>query len=184
MIIIDDFLNETDFATILDIAKAARDTPEIQDKGRDYQDEPDHVNFDQSHFWYLQGTDKIIINELVKRDFFESLALRQGIPLVRYHLTKYPYASVWHCDRSTDWDSEEIDYLGMTLFLNDWDSNNGGLYIYKDTKESDTGYFVAPKKNRLILNPKDYYHGVTQIRVKDVERHSLQMFISSRYCKV
>ena len=37
-----------------------------------------------------------------------------------------------------------------------------------------------PKKNRVIYNPNDYYHAVTQITQQGIKRYSLQMFISSR----
>ena len=100
--------------------------------------------------------------------------------LVRYHVTKSPYASLWHRDRVADWNDNVVDYIGMTLFLHDWDSNDGGLYIYKDEKGSDTGKFIAPKRNRFLFNQLDYWHGVTQIRNPDVQRHSVQMFISTR----
>jgi len=182
MIIIDDFLSEENFAKVLDIAKQTRKTPEIP--GCDHREEFDHVNFDQSHFWYIQGVDKIVCQELVDRGYFDPMLMKQIQMMVRYHITKAPYASIWHRDRVADWDGDEVDFIGLTLFLNEWDTNNGGLYIYKEDKNSDTGHFVAPKPNRFIFNPKDYYHGVTQIRVPDVERHSFQMFISSRFCKV
>ena len=68
----------------------------------------------------------------------------------------------------------------MTMFLNDWDSDNGGLYLYKQNKDSTEGNFIMPKKNRVIYNPNDYYHAVTQITQQGIKRYSLQMFISSR----
>tara|TARA_R110000868_G_scaffold44849_2_gene149345 strand:+ start:1331 stop:1876 length:546 start_codon:yes stop_codon:yes gene_type:complete len=177
MMVIDDFFNEEDFAAILAATDRARNTPEIP--ACEHREEVDHVGFENSKFWMLDMAAPLTVNELVKRGYFTSLTNEKQM-IVRYHVTTSPYASLWHRDRMADWNGNVVDYIGLTLFLNDWDSNNGGLYIYKDEKGSDTGRFVAPKRNRFIFNPLDYWHGVTQIRNLDVQRHSLQMFISSR----
>ena len=46
---------------------------------------------------------------------------------------------------------------------------------------SSLGEFVEPIANRLILNPQDFPHAITQITNKDVVRHSIQIFINKGY---
>jgi Rps23 Pro-64 3,4-dihydroxylase Tpa1-like proline 4-hydroxylase len=99
-----------------------------------------------------------------------------------YHRMKAPYWSHFHCDRLSDWHSDEIDFVGISFFMNeDWKYNDGGLFAWKQSWDSDRGEFVEPIQNRLIINPNDYPHAVTQITNPDVMRHSIQIFIAKEY---
>ena len=119
MMVIDDFFNEEDFAAILAATDRARNTPEIP--ACEHREEVDHVGFENSKFWMLDMAAPLTVNELVKRGYFTSLTNEKQM-MVRYHVTTSPYASLWHRDRMADWNGNVVDYIGLTLFLNDWDS--------------------------------------------------------------
>ena len=63
----------------------------------------------------------------------------------------------------------------------EWNPNDGGFFMWKNRWTSTTGEFVEPIANRLILNPQDFPHAITQITNKDVVRHSIQIFINKGY---
>lgn len=182
MMIIDNFLSDENFALLEKSIKSEIDSKDRQVEDCDLREEYDHKGLDNSNFFILKKESRtLLVKELVNRNYFKPEVFEDMEVMLRYHITEYPYSASWHKDRMSDWDSDHVDYIGMTMFLSDWDSSNGGLYIYKEHKDSTQGSFIMPKKNRVIYNPNDYYHAVTQITTQGVKRYSLQMFISSRH---
>ena len=103
---------------------------------------------------------------------------------LRYHEMKYPYVSTWHKDRFLDWDKDEIDYVGVTFFLNEtWNFQDGGLFLFKQDN-ADRGEYVEPIGNRIVINNEDLYHAVTKIVTPDVKRRSLQSFMHVKYLNI
>jgi hypothetical protein len=182
MIVIDNFLSDHNFSLLQNNIQAELTSKDRQIDGCDLREEYDHIGLDNSNFFMLKKESRtLLVKELVSRNYFHPEVLDDMEVMLRYHVTEYPYSALWHKDRMSDWESDKIDYIGMTMFLNDWNSDDGGLYIYKEHRDSTEGNFVMPRKNRVIYNPKDYYHAVTQITKQGVKRYSLQMFISSKY---
>lgn len=181
MIVIDNFLSDENFVLLEQYIKSEIGSKNRKVEDCDLREEYDHIGLDNSSFYMLEKEARtLLVQELVSRKYFSPKVLVGMDGMLRYHITEHPYSANWHKDRLSDWDSDKVDYIGMTMFLNDWDSDNGGLYLYKQNKDSTEGNFVMPKKNRVIYNPNDYYHAVTQITQQGVKRYSLQMFISSR----
>jgi hypothetical protein len=101
--------------------------------------------------------------------------------MLRYHVNRAPYNARWHLDGLYA-KKDELDYIGITIFLNDvWQTNDGGLFVYKENKNDTQGKFVEPIGNRVIINSKDLDHAVTAITNQEVIRYSLQMFINHKY---
>lgn len=182
MIVIDNFLSDENFSLLESYIKNEVTSRNRKIDGCDLREEYDHIGLDNSNFYMLKKEARdLLVQELVSRKYFSPAVLNDMEVMLRYHVTEYPYSALWHKDRMSDWESDKIDYIGMTMFLNDWNSDDGGLYIYKEHKDSEEGNFIMPKKNRVIYNPNDYYHAVTQITKQGVKRYSLQMFISSKH---
>jgi hypothetical protein len=55
------------------------------------------------------------------------------------------------------------------------------LFVWKRSWDSNQGEYVEPIQNRLIVNPYDYPHAVTQITDPTVTRHSIQIFIAKEF---
>ena len=181
MIVIDNFLSDENFVLLEQYIKSEIGSKNRKVEDCDLREEYDHIGLDNSSFYILEKEARtLLVQELVSRKYFSPKVLVGMDGMLRYPITEHPYSANWHKDRMSDWESDKVDYIGMTMFLNDWDSDNGGLYLYKQNKDSTEGNFIMPKKNRVIYNPNDYYHAVTQITQQGIKRYSLQMFISSR----
>ena len=184
MQIIDNFLDDDKFKLLLEQIEHEITTKDRKVGECEFREEYDHVGPDNSNFFIIKKEARtMLVEELVNRGLFDKEVLVDMEAMLRYHITEYPYTALWHKDRMSDWEGNNVDYIGITMFLSDWNGNDGGLYIYKEHKDSTQGNFIMPIKNRVIYNPKDYYHAVTQITKEGVKRYSLQMFISSKYAK-
>jgi len=179
MILIDNFLNQNEFDRFKkSIAAEAASTESIDTC--EFREEFDHLGLDNSKFYYITGEARdILLQEFANRKICKPDVVENFNGMFRYHITKYPYYSVWHRDRLSSLE-EEIDYIGITMFLNEWDSNNGGLFLYKEDN-SDQGVFIEPKPNRVIINPEDKLHAVTQLTDTDSIRYSIQLFIHTKH---
>ena len=146
------------------------------------RDEEDHQGLQNCDRFAIEGEAKtLFMTELVNQDVCRINWLEPKYEMT-YHRMKAPYYSHFHCDRLSDWHSDEIDYVGISFFMNDdWKYNDGGLFAWKQAWDSNRGEFVEPIQNRLIINPNDYPHAVTQITNPDVMRHSIQIFIAKEY---
>ena len=72
---------------------------------------------------------------------------------------------------------DEIDYVGVTFFLNEtWNFQDGGLFLFKQDN-ADRGEYVEPIGNRIVINNEDLYHAVTKIVTPDVKRRSLHQIL-------
>jgi len=147
------------------------------------REESDHHGTTESSMWHLENKARMMfLQYLVDAKLFSPNAMKQLQLGLRYHVMRHPYTSSWHKDRLADWDSDNIDYIGVSYYFNqDWNYLQGGLYIYKDNTDSTRGHYVEPIGNRLIINDDDLWHGVTTINDPSVVRSSLQMFIAKKY---
>jgi Rps23 Pro-64 3,4-dihydroxylase Tpa1-like proline 4-hydroxylase len=150
-----------------------------------YEDEQDHHQTDNCNLYYLNHkTKKLYFELMVEKGLFLSTVLNKDEFdfTLRYHEMRSPYNSTWHRDRTVDWNGNDIDYIGVSYFVHDkWCFEDGGLFLFKQDTESDTGTYVEPISNRIIINDEDLYHSVTQITNPDVRRQSLQLFIHTKY---
>ena len=176
MKIIDNFLSEEIYKNFVEALQNEKSPLEIP------HDEADHKGLDNVKLWRVEGIARtMFMNELEDQGFIKIDWDKSDFD-VRYHVTKAPYYTNFHCDRLSDWHTYDVDYCGMTFFMNaDWNPNDGGFFIWKNRWEGTVGEFVEPIANRLIINPNDLPHAVTQITNKEITRHSIQIFINKGY---
>jgi len=140
--------------------------------------ENEHFGLDNCRYYLLKNAAvDIILKNLYDKKHLTEEGFKSKDCMLRYHVNTAPYRATWHKDGLYEKDGG-VDYVGITIFLNDWNSNNGGLFVYKEQDNDTQGIFVEPKKNRIIINSKDQVHAVTQISNSTVTRYSLQMFIN------
>lgn len=140
--------------------------------------ENEHFGLDNCRYYLLKNTAvDIILKNLYDKKHLTEEGFKSKDCMLRYHVNTAPYRATWHKDGLYEKGSG-VDYVGITIFLNDWNSDNGGLFVYKEQDNDTQGIFVEPKKNRIIINSKDQVHAVTQISNSTVIRYSLQMFIN------
>ena len=58
--------------------------------------------------------------------------------------------------------SDECYESGATIYLNDWNMNFGGLFVWKDDN-SDIMKAIVPQKNMMVLNDEKQNHIVTSV---------------------
>ena len=186
MIIKDNFFSRAQLDQLKQLVSA--DIKQHGGRFERYEDEQDHHQTDDCALYYLNhATKQLYFGMMVEKGIFKPQVLDQNEfdHTLRYHEMKYPYLSTWHKDRMTDWHSAEIDYVGISYFLNDtWDYRDGGLFLYKQEDHSSIGQYVEPIGNRIIINNEDLYHAVTQITNPTVNRTSLQLFIHTKYLAI
>jgi hypothetical protein len=182
MKIIDNFF---DLTTLSELKKDIQN--QIDDKNSvikkyDLVTEKDHVGLENSNYYFLNGRAKIIVlKHLITTKLLSADALNFNDIMLHYHVNRAPYNARWHLDGLYA-KKDELDYIGITIFLNDdWNTNDGGLFVYKENKNDTQGKFIEPIGNRIIINYKDLNHAVTAITNKEVIRYSLQMFINTKY---
>lgn len=182
MKIIDNFF---DLTTLSELKKAIQSEITNESsaiKKSDLSTEKDHVGLDNSNYYFLNGPAKIIVlKNLVANKLLSADVMNGKDSMLRYHVNRAPYNARWHLDGLYA-EKDELDYIGITIFLNDnWETNDGGLFVYKENKNDTQGKFVEPIGNRIIINSKDLDHAVTAITNQEVVRYSLQMFINHKY---
>lgn len=186
MKIIDNFLSDAQFSKLIDSLET-----EIKDKkcelyyyGQTHApnelqfDETEHEGLEHCRYYRLIGdTLTITLQALHEQGIITEEGLKAKDCMLKYHANRAPYRAKFHKDGLYEQGSK-LDYIGMTVFLNDWEIEDGGLFIYKENAGDTVGTFIQPKKNRIIINPLDLPHAVTQILNPLVVRKSLQFFIN------
>lgn len=183
MIIKDNFLTAEQLILVNQMIE--KDIAEHNGRFERYDDEVDHHETDDCNLFYLNKEIKdFFFGLLVEKGYFTEELLTGHDQTLRYHEMKYPYVSTWHKDRFLDWEKEEIDFMGVTFFLNEtWDFKDGGLFLFRKD-DADRGEYVEPIGNRIIINNEDLYHAVTKIVTPDVKRRSLQAFMHVKYLNI
>ena len=145
--------------------------------------EKEHYGLINSKYYLLKGPSvNIILQQLIDKKYAVASVIDNWDGMLRYHENKAPYGAKWHLDGLYENNNTALDYVGITIFLNDtWHVNYGGMFVYKETKEDTQGIFVEPIGNRIIINTNDLIHAVTPITNNEVTRYSLQMFINHKY---
>ena len=145
--------------------------------------ENEHFGLINSKYYLLKGPSvNIILQALIDKKYAVASVIDNWDGMLRYHENKAPYGAQWHLDGLYENNNAALDYVGITIFLNDtWHVNYGGMFVYKETKEDTQGIFVEPIGNRIIINTNDLIHAVTPITNNEVTRYSLQMFINHKY---
>tara|TARA_Y100001937_G_C6939160_1_gene249539 strand:- start:55 stop:558 length:504 start_codon:yes stop_codon:yes gene_type:complete len=77
---------------------------------------------------------------------------------IEYNMQYY----IWQYNSGIACHSDECYESGATIYLNDWNMNFGGLFVWRDDS-SDIMKAIAPQKNMMILNDKKQDHFVTSI---------------------
>ena len=145
--------------------------------------EKEHYGLINSKYYLLKGPSvNIILQQLIDKKYAVASVIDNWDGMLRYHENKAPYGAQWHLDGLYENNNTALDYVGITIFLNDtWHVNYGGMFVYKETKEDTQGIFIEPIGNRIIINTNDLIHAVTPITNNEVTRYSLQMFINHKY---
>jgi hypothetical protein len=180
MIIIDDFFHRTEFDRFRYLVNM-----EITERDRRFNElsngeEKIDLGRENCDFYVLRDEAKtMLIEHLVTRKFLlKSIWSLINKCLLRYHECRYPFRSLWHRDRLTDWYAPEFDVFGFSLYLHDdWVADHGGLYMYKNRHDGSIGNLVEPRKNRLVVNNHDDWHSVTPISDPLACRRSVNFFV-------
>ena len=69
---------------------------------------------------------------------------------------------IWQHHSGISIHDDECYDSGATIYLNDWNMNFGGLFVWKDDN-SDIMKAIAPQKNMMVLNDEKQHHLVTSI---------------------
>jgi len=183
MIIKDNFLNDEQLTKINQLIQ--NDITQHGGRFERYDDETDHHETDDCNLFYLNHETKdFFFGLLVEQGYFTKELLTGHDHTLRYHEMKYPYVSTWHKDRFLPWDKQDIDYVGVTFFLNDtWNFQDGGLFLFKQDN-ADKGEYLEPIGNRIVINNEDLYHAVSKIVTPVVKRRSLQSFMHVKYLNI
>ena len=141
MIIKDNFLTAEQLTKVNEMIDA--DIKQNDGRFERYDDEMDHHETDDCNLFYLNKEIKdFFFGLLVEKGYFTKELLTGHDQTLRYHEMKYPYVSTWHKDRFLDWDKDEIDFMGVTFFLNEtWDFKDGGLFLFPKVQ---FGEYVNP----------------------------------------
>ncbi len=69
---------------------------------------------------------------------------------------------IWQHNSGISCHSDECYDSGATIYLNDWNMNFGGLFVWKDNN-TDVMKAIVPQKNMMVLNDEKQHHIVTSI---------------------
>lgn len=83
-----------------------------------------------------------------------------------------------HINFHTDHDERTETIASATIYLNDWNWNWGGLFLYED----DTGsHWIFPHRNKLVWFKPPIWHSVSMItQAAEWPRLSIQIFFKGR----
>lgn len=185
MQIIDRFFTDEDFLKIKSFIKNEIDnnyrlSTKAIDREDDYEisEEDVDLGLENSKLYTLKNEAKdFLLKEFINRGFLKSHILKENC-ILGYRECKFPYRSLWHRDRTTDWNEENPDYFGFSFYVHEeWKTEWGGIYCYKNKAEDSTGYFVEPIPNRLIISDLDEWHTVSMVVNKNIVRKSLNLFV-------
>jgi hypothetical protein len=186
MKIIDNFFSETQLKELTDSLEIeiTNKNSELYYHGQNHAphqiqyEENDHEGLENCRYYRLtEHTLTIMLQTLYERNIITHQLVESKDCMLKYHVNRAPYMAKFHKDGLYE-KNNKLDYIGMTIFLNDWQTQDGGLFIYKSTDNESIGTFIEPKKNRIIINPEDLPHAVTQITNPLAVRKSLQFFMN------
>ena len=85
---------------------------------------------------------------------------------------------VWQRGSHIPWHNDTSHTIGSTIYLNEyWDINNGGLFLWKDTKDNCIKAEV-PEFNKMVLNGNNIAHAVSMISTSSPDlRLSMQVWL-------
>ncbi len=69
---------------------------------------------------------------------------------------------IWQHNSGIASHNDECYESGATIYLNDWDVNYGGMFVWNDD-DTDIMKAIAPQKNMMVLNDEHQTHSVTSI---------------------
>lgn len=183
MIVIDNYLSNESFEHLKKLVDHEIEfNDRVYDK-KEHGEEYIDLGLENSGLYLIKDDAKtFFIQQLIDSRFLLPNTMEyKNESQLRYHECRFPYRSLWHKDRHGDWTASEIDYFGFNFYFNDdWRTEYGGLFIYKEA-EKTSGCFVEPISNRLVINEKDDWHSVTQITNPAVTRKSLNYFVHIKY---
>ena len=87
---------------------------------------------------------------------------------------------VWQRGSHIPWHNDGTHSIGSTIYLNKyWDSNNGGLFLWKDTKDNCIKAEI-PEFNKMVLNDDHTQHAVSVIAPSSPDlRLTLQVWLDA-----
>lgn len=180
MQIIDKFFTDTQLKIFKRLLESEIVKENRANVGCDFNNYKEICGIENSNFYPIEkSAKKLFISRLIERNLIIPQALESKKILMRYLKAKAPYQGLWHKDRLSN--SEEVDVIGLTLFLNEsWNYADGGLYLYREDDNQASGYFAIPIDNRLMFNDTDKEHGVSQVTNPYVIRKSVQVFMCAK----
>jgi|LakMenEpi03Aug12_release.lakeMendotaPanAssembly.Ray.scaffolds.fasta_scaffold11892_1 hypothetical protein len=99
----------------------------------------------------------------------ESISLKLDIDTLKC-INFYWYSPGSHIP----WHNDSTHNGGITIYLNDWDIDNGGLFLFND--KNDGIRAIVPKRNRLIQQFGRVDHSVMPTTTTSIPRKTIQIF--------
>lgn len=183
MRVVDDFFSPAKYSILRDLVYNEIAHNDRSHKKNSHGEELIDLGLENSQLYMLEGEcKKFLLRSFIENGLLKSTVLENAHECyLRYHECKYPYRSLWHKDRTIDWEGQEIDYFGFNFYLHDhWQPDHGGLFLYKEAG-STQGRFVEPIPNRLIINDQDDWHSVTMIVNPNIVRKSINFFVPFKF---
>ena len=114
----------------------------------------------------LSATPSPLVRVKVKVPLLKVLPKAKNIN-INYHY--------WLPHSGINWHDDGGNIFGATLYLNDWNSTWGGLFLWEDKNEDIRG--ICPRSGTLVVNETCEPHCVTQISTRaPYPRRSLQIW--------
>lgn len=102
---------------------------------------------------------------------------------IGYSITLQYYE--WHRGSYIPWHNDGNHDYGATIYLNeDWDIEDGGIFMYYENNNQEDIKCIAPKYNTLVVNDNHEFHHVSLINYHAKEvRKTLQIWIDEQNSK-
>jgi hypothetical protein len=184
MRVVDDFFSPAEYSTLRDLVYDEIAHNDRSHKKNSHGGELIDLGLENSQLYMLEGEcKKFLLRSFIENGLLKSIALENAHECyLRYHECKYPYRSLWHKDRTIDWEGQEIDYFGLIFYFDiEWKTEYGGLFIYKSSLKDLKGTYIEPLSNRLIINDQDDWHSVTMIVDPNIVRKSINFFVPFKF---
>ena len=93
-----------------------------------------------------------ISNKILEKEIKNSIETALDVDFEKEELTFAPFIYVWGGGSYITWHSDECYPYNGTLYLNEeWDSDDGGVFLYKDNQTKEIKG-IEPTYNSMVVN--------------------------------
>lgn len=184
MKVIDNFLEKEMLEEIESYVQSQLDKP-VWIHGHSFYQEELKNYIVESMAPYIAGVEDTFKDKIKKYLLGKKILIKDPSEFIVLIYNAYPLSSVgWHTDKHDEYEHGGKDYLGckdvagISIYLNkEWQSNWGGFFLLKDSKEDTQGKFFEPIYNRAVINNGLDIHAVSAISNGAKNRYSVQLFV-------